>query len=405
MYSKTEYKLHWFLRLIFISLGLLFFIIGFIVDGIRIIGNITNKGSFQPIKVGIYETIMDKNYRYRWKVKYEFFIDEKKYVGSKFFRGGPDKIDFKKEIGYLPFSPKINWLETDEPKGINLILCFIIGQFFIWFALRKRLVYAHDLSVVVNGVYFSNTGLLPVKGLGPLGFLRFIVDAIKIGFKRVFSFRILLLLLYLSSVWLIILWAKNNSYYASFAVILSVLTYAQAGVHGTFINIIGGIIGKIFFISFLLYPPIESKYETNYLVGSPVRTLSLYGLISSFGAFIFGIGFSLILFNFMSSGLCREDSIIGLVMFLFCYKAHKNMNNPIVGFINSFEKGNPQNANAARLLILGGALGFLIGFVTIWTPYVFFIDYLVSSIVTGLGLSILLISFLFRKNINSETVI
>ena len=107
----------------------------------------------------------------------------------------------------------------------------------------------------------------------------------------------------------------------------------------------------------------------------------------------------------MSSGLCREDSIIGLVMFLFCYKAHKNMNNPIVGFINSFEKGNPQNANAARLLILGGALGFLIGFVTIWTPYVIFIDYLVSSIVTGLGLSILLISFLFRKNVNSETVI
>lgn len=404
MYSKVEYKFNWFLRLIFFSLGLLIFLIGFLADGIKLLGTTTDKGAFNPIKVGIYKTMMDKRFRYRWKVKYEFFIDKTKYVGSKFFRGGPDSIDFKKEIGYLSFYPKINWLETDEPKGINVILGFIIGQFFIWLAFRKRLIYAHDLSLVVNGVYFNNTGILPVRGLDPLAYLSFIFEEIKKGITRVFCFRVIFILFYLLAVWYIILWAKSQDSYSSLAVILSFLSYAQAGAHGSIMNIVGGLIGKVFFIAFLLYPAIEAKYETNYLMSKPPKTLSLFGLISSFGALILGFGISLILFNFMSSGLCREDSIIGLIMFLFCYKAYKNINNPIAGFINSFEKGNPQNPNVARNILFGASLGFFIGFCLIWTSYTFFIDYLFSFIVFGIGFSIILISFIFRNNDKMEAM-
>ena len=356
MNYKIQYKFNLFFRLVFISLGLIAFLIGFFVDGIKLFGTTTNKGAFKPIKVGIYKSMMDKRFRYRWKVKYEFFINKTKYIGSKFFRGGPDNIDFKKEIGYLAIYPKINWLETDEPKGINLILGFIIGQFFVWFAFRKKLIYSHDLSVVINGVYFNNTGILPVRGLGPLAYISFIFEEIKKGFKRV-------------------------------------------------INIAGGLIGKVFLISFLLYPAIEARYETNYLISQPPKTLSLFGLISSFGAFILGIGASLIFFNFMSSGFCREDSIIGLIMFFICYKAHKNINNPVIGFINSFEKGNPQNPNAARKILLGASLGFLLGFCVIWTSYTYLINYLFASLIFGCGFSIVLISFLFRNNDNSEEMI
>ena len=402
MYSKIQYRFNFFLRFVFILLGILAILIGIFVDGIKIFGIKTNKGAFNPIKVGIYKNMMDKRYRYRWKVKYEFFIEDQKYTGSKFFRGGPDSIDYKKEIGYLSFFPKINWLETDEPKGINFIILFIIGQFLFWFALRKKVLYSHDLSIVINGVYFSNTGLLPVKGLGPLAYLSFFFEEIKTGFKRVLSFKIIVLMIYLICVWYIILWAKDNTYYASFATILSTLTYAQAGVHGTLVDIIGGIIGKILFISFLLYPVIESKYETNYLIGKHDNNLSLFVLMSSLGAFILGIGISLILFNIMSSGFCREDSIIGLIMFFFCYKAQKNINNPIICFINSFEKGKPKNPNAAKMAMLGASIGFMIGFSVIWTSYTYFIDYFISSVVVVAGLSIIMVSFLLKNNSDSE---
>ena len=399
MNSKIVYRFNWFFRLVFIGFGLIAILIGFFVDGIKLFGTTTDKGAFKPIKVGIYKSMMDKRFRYRWKVKYEFFIEKTKYVGCKFFRGGPD---YKKEIGYLAVYPKINWLETDEPKGLNLILGFIIGQFFIWFAFRKKLIYTHDLSVVVNGVYFSNTGILPIKGLGPKSYLSFIFEEIKIGFKRVISFKVIFVLLYLFSIWYIILWAKTQSEYASLATILSWFTYAQAGAHGTLINVIGGTIGKILLISFLLYPVIETSYETNYLNCKLAKTLSIYVLLSSFGAFILGVGVSLILFNFMTSGLCREDSIIGLIMFFFCYKAQKNINNPVIGFINSFEKGEPQNPNAASKAMLGASIGFLIAFSVIWTSYTFFIDYFISLLVFATGFSIFLISFLFKRNNNSE---
>ena len=402
MNTRTKYRLNLFFRLIFIGLGLLTILIGFFIDGIKIFGTTTDKGAFKPIKVGIYKSMMDKRFRYRWKVKYEFFIDKTKYIGSKFFRGGPDNIEFKKEIGYLAIYPKINWLETDEPKGLNLILSFVIGQFLIWFALRKKLIYAHDLSVVVNGVYYANTGILPVKGLSPSKYILFIFESIKKGLGRVISFRIIFILLYLLAVWYIIQWGKTQSSYVDLATILSWLTYAQAGAHGSIINIIGGLVGKILLISFLFYPVIEDKYETNYLICSPFKIISFYGLLSSLGAFILGIGISLILFNIMSSGLCREDSIIGLIMFLFCYKAQKNINNPIIGFINSFEKGEPQNPNAAKRAMQGASLGFLIGFLVIWTPYIFYIEYFVSSIIFAVGFSIILISFIFRKDDNSK---
>ena len=258
------------------------------------------------------------------------------------------------------------------------------------------------MSVVVNGVYFSNTGILPIKGLGPKSYLSFIFEEIKIGFKRVISFKVIFVLLYLFSIWYIILWAKTQSEYASFATILSWFTYAQAGAHGTLINVVGGTIGKILLISFLLYPVIETSYETNYLNCKLAKTLSIYVLLSSFGAFILGVGVSLILFNFMTSGLCREDSIIGLIMFFFCYKAQKNINNPVIGFINSFEKGEPQNPNAASKAMLGASIGFLIAFSVIWTSYTFFIDYFISLLVFATGFSIFLISFLFKRNNNLE---
>jgi hypothetical protein len=405
MNPRTEYKFNWFFRLVFLCIGFFAIFIGFTIDGIRLFGKTTTKGAFNPIKVGIYKTMMDKNQRYRWKVKYEFFIDGEKYIGSKFFRGGPDEIKYKKEIGYLPIFPKINWLETDEPKGMHLILFFIIGQFIIWFGFRKKLIYGHDIDSKINGIYFVNTGILPVNGLNPLEYLSFLFKEFRVGIFRLFSFKLIFVLVYLFFVWFIILWAKSNSSYENFAVILSFFTYAQAGFHGSLFNIAGGIIGKIFLISYLIFPVIDAKIETNYFRGYPAKLYNLYGAVSSFGSFIIGFGIALLLFLFMSSNLTVEDSLIGLVMFLICFKAQKNLNNPIVGFINSFANGKPKNENAARMSLVGASLGFLFAFIIMWTDFVAYYNYLISIILTSFGFLILLFSFLLKKrNISGVSI-
>ena len=104
----------------------------------------------------------------------------------------------------------------------------------------------------------------------------------------------------------------------------------------------------------------------------------------------------------MSSDLNREDSIIGLIMFLYCLRAQKNRNNPFIGFINSFVRGKPQNENAARISILGASIGFLTSFIIIWTSYKDYLNYINSFYIIILGLFVCVLSLLTKKKNNDE---
>ena len=397
MNERIEYRFKFIARFVFICLGIICILFGFAIDGIKFFGTSTTKGAFKPIKVGIYKSMMDFSQRYRWKIKYEFFIDGNKFVGCKFLRGGPDTIDYKREIGYLALYPKINWLESDFPKGVNFFLFFIIGQFFIWLAFRKKLIYESALSQFVGGIYYTNNRILPVKGLNPINYIRFILEELKIGFIRVFSLRLFFFFIYIFVFWYIILWGKTTENYNYIATIFSTITYAQAGVHGNFVNILGGLLGKTLMLSFFILPIIQINRETNYLSGYPQTQGSLYELVSNIGSLVIGFGIALSLFIFMTADLCREDSIIGLVLFFYCYKAQKNINNPIVGFLNSFVKGNPTNENAARISLLGASIGFLFSFILIWTSLKDYLNYSYSLYITILGLVVIVSSSLCRK--------
>ena len=405
MYERTVYRFTFIARLIFCLLGISIFLFGFAIDGIKFFGTKTSNATFNPIKVDIYKSMMDFNQRYKWKIKYEFTVDGNKYVGSKFLRGGPDHIEFNREIGYLSLYPKINWLESHCVKGLNFAFFFIIGQFFIWLAFRKKILNESEISVNVNGIYYATNRILPIKGLNTSNYLRFLFEEFKIGIVRIFSSRVFFLLMYFFILWYLILLAKSNENYCNFARILSTLFYAQAGMHGSLYDIIGGVIGKIFFISYFILPTIEINCETNYLSGYPNSKGNLYEFISNLGSFFIGFGISLCLYIFMTAGLCREDSIIGFIMFMFCFRAQKNINNPFIGFINSFVNGKPQNENAARFSLLGASIGFLFSFIIIWTSYKEYINYFNSLSIAILGLFILIFSLIFKNKNNEEVVI
>ena len=91
-------------------------------------------------------------------------------------------------------------------------------------------------------------------------------------------------------------------------------------------------------------------------------------------------------------------------MFIFCFRAQKNINNPVAGFINSFVRGKPQNENAARISILGASVGFIFSFILIWTPLKGYLNYLDSLYIVILGLIVLICSSSIKKSPNDEVI-
>ena len=402
MNERVEYRFSFFTRLFFIFIGLFIFFIGFFIDGIKFLGVTTTNASFNPIKVSIYKSMMDINQRYRWKIKYEFTLDGNKYIGSKFQRGGPDHINFKKEVGYFPLYPKINWLESDSQIGVLFAVYIVIGQFFIWLAFRKKVLYENTYGITINGVYYSNSSVLPVVGLNTKEYLRFLIEVLKTGFSRVLSFKVFFVLFYLFIIWYFVIWAKSFPDYEYLTTLLSTFTYAQAGFHGNALDMLGGFIGKTLLLCFLIHPIIETQISTNYTIGDSTKTGNISELFSNIGSFIIGYGISIIMYLFFTCNACREDSIIGFILFLYCLKSQKNLNNPIIGFINSFVNGKPQNKNAAKNTLLGASIGFLSAFIINWTAFVNYIQFSYSLFIIVFGIVLLVISSFIKADKASE---
>ena len=395
---KREYVFSWFIRAILIFIGLVSIIIGFAADGIKFLGVTTKQGAFTPLIVGCYETCPERSIRYRWKIKYEFWVDSEKYVGSKYLRGGADSITYKKEIGYIKAFPRINWLETDEQKGINFIIGFLLGQGLIWIALKKRKIFSHDLNRTYNGIYYSNTGIFPVRGMNNTEIIEFMKNLFSVGIKKLFSVRIIIFTIIFFVVWFGVIWGRESYPNNGLFIVISWFTYARGGVHGNIINVIGGVIGKIVYFTYFLLLVLEGKQETNYFNACPAKNFTIYGRLSSFASFLLGLGVSLILFELMTAGLSYEDSFIGIIAFLACIKAYKNINNPVVLFIHSLKNGRPRNACAARTAILGAAWGFLLSFALLWTEFNIYLGSSSGLIISLTGWVILFLSSLIKKS-------
>lgn len=401
---KREYAFSWVIRIILFLIGLTSIIIGFAADGVKFLGTTTKQGAFTPLIVGCYETCPDRSIRYRWKIKYEFWIEGEKYVGSKYLRGGDSSITYKKEIGYIKAFPRINWLETDEHKGINLFIGIILGQAFIWLAFKKRPIFTHDLNRTYNGIFYANTGILPVKGMNTTEVIEFIKNLFRVGIKKIFTVKVIIFIVVMLTLWSAALWARVNYPNNGLCVVLSWLTYARGGIHGNIINVFGGILGKILYLTFFLQLILEGKFDTNYYNACPAMNITIYGRLSNFASLVLGFGVSLILFELMTAGLSYEDSFIGVIAMFACFKAYRNINNPIMMLINSFKNGRPRNARAARTAMFGAAWGFLLSFGLIWTEYNIYLGSYYGLIVCMIGWAVLFLSSLIKKSQNEIEV-
>ena len=135
----------------------------------------------------------------------------------------------------------------------------------------------------------------------------------------------------------------------------SIITFAQGGMYAGLLGAIGGVIGKGFytwFINTIVFSLFKSKKKTE-----KVKELKVKG---AFGLILAGIGLALITYNFMSGNASIENSVIGVTALMASFRALKQKNGFMIGFLCSFTKGK-MTRNAAGFIIKGMIAGFFFG--------------------------------------------
>ena len=222
------------------------------------------------------------------------------------------------------------------------------------------------------------------EGVGPFGFIWTIAKNSIIGLKSVFSWKFLFSILAMCAVWFGLSLAKLKWPNAYWVYISSLLTFAQGGIYGGLIGAIGGILGKTFIGCSLLRFMVKSTGATSGKVFEPADK-SNKG--SSLASWIIGLGTGLVLFNFTDYHMLKENSIIGLFMFIICLKMQSDPDNLTIGFLNSFAKGKPENPRAAKYAVAGTGWGFLTGFIMVWSLTGFQnLAYIVGAVAAVVGI-------------------
>lgn len=366
-HRRVSYSSSIFWRLIFFVIGIVSIFIGFAVDGVAIFGCTTKGAEFKVARDSYRDMRFKENQRYKWKIKYSFTLDNATYSGYKIIRGSETEVHYMKEVCYLPMWPNVNWLRVENSLGMCSVSGAIIGIFFLWLSMKKRLLY-DDVGRYTEGNFIDDRKIISYTGLGPVDFLKVCAKECVVGFRNLPLLKVSFFIIALAVLWICLIKAKLAQPENAYVAIASMLTYAQSGLYGGTVDFLGGILGRIFFAFFFLQLVIESSADTSYLRGYRETKPSRFLGVAVAGAWLAGFGAALFLFDLMTGGLRREDSIIGLVMFFWCWKARNDMNSRLLGFINSFFKGKPKYPNSARKALGGAAIGFLVSFFLIWTP-------------------------------------
>lgn len=383
-HRRVSYSSSILWRLIFFVIGIVSIFTGFAVDGVSVLGCVANGAEFKLARDSYCDMRFKENQQYKWNVKYSFSVGNSNYSGYKILRGSKTEVHYMREVCYLPMWPEINWLRAENSLGVCSVSGVIIGIFFLWLSVKKRLLY-DDVGRYAEGNFIDNRRIISYAGLGPADYLKVCMKECTIGFKNMPLLKVIIFTIILASVWIFLIKAKLVQPENSYIAVASMLTYSQSGLYGDIIDFFGGILGRVFFALFFMQLVIECNADTRYLRGYKESEPSSYLGFVVAGSWLTGFGISLFLFDFMTGGLRREDSIIGLIMFFWCWKARNDLNSRLMGFINSFFKGKPKYANVARKAVGGAAIGFLVSFILIWTPFCF----IASSSMLGIMLCLL----------------
>lgn len=181
--------------------------------------------------------------------------------------------------------------------------------------------------------------------------------------------------------------------------LLSFATFAQGGLYGGFLAMLGGIIGKAlfaFFISALVVPLIRGKASLKGLGSGLKRLLAGFSIqgIHMLPPLLTGIGISLVIFNFLSGNSRLVNSMPGLVFFVLAVRTLMHQGgffwNLLLIFANKLAKGKRPSITIVQRFVSGFATGGLAGVglsALPWPylPYLLGLTLIIASIVLGIA--------------------
>lgn len=163
-------------------------------------------------------------------------------------------------------------------------------------------------------------------------------------------------------VWFIISFLRASDINPMPVRVLSFLTFAEGGLHGGFIGVIGGLIGKgLFACAVVIIISLFKKKEKGEKRSLTDIILGSFGVnLNILFAYLTGIGASMLLFLFISGGATKVSFMGGMaVMFLSAFSALNGGFIPSI--INAFtSKGKTKATETGVGFTRGLALGFLV---------------------------------------------
>ncbi|MDR5658374.1 hypothetical protein RH915_02615 [Serpentinicella sp. ANB-PHB4] len=188
--------------------------------------------------------------------------------------------------------------------------------------------------------------LLPSLGgllSGNLSPLQFLLDSITgffQGFKLLFSnFKALILIIFISSVWLLLMLLNSFVVDNQFIKVLNLLTFAQGGTSGGVAGLIGGVVGKGL-LTYLLFTTTINIFGNKKIISSIRGAKVLLGTLKvrkhkSLDSLLLGSGISLIAYNFMAGDITPMTNMAAISGLILSLRALSNRAGFLRGFIKS----------------------------------------------------------------------
>ncbi|MDN5323698.1 MAG: hypothetical protein PWQ67_2152 [Clostridia bacterium] len=214
-------------------------------------------------------------------------------------------------------------------------------------------------------------GMMSGMELGPLKYLLGGIGRISRGMTGVFKDKKRLIpVLILAILWVIPLLLSALGVKTSTLNLVNFVTFAQGGTGGGILGMAGGLIGKGFFAYFIFVMILPF-----FTGGKPFAGLrrGLKGIFQAFTSkdkstrvsLLWGAGFALMGYNFLTGNASMENSMVGIAAFLMAAKSLVNRGGFLRGFIMSlhykFYKGQVPNTSHVTSIMTGWAAGFALG--------------------------------------------
>ena len=166
----------------------------------------------------------------------------------------------------------------------------------------------------------------------------------------------------LAVIWLVINILQASGVNPTIVRVISFLTFAEGGMHGGFIGVVGGIIGKGMFVgAVVIIIGLFKKKNKGEKKSLKDTILGSFGFsLDTLFAFLTGVGLSMIFYLFISGGALKVSFMGGMGAMLLAANASLN-GGFLVCIINAFtSRGKTKASPIGKSIVRGLALGLII---------------------------------------------